>query len=396
MGVVSEVIACFSRKRIFGYRFVAYASMAIGVLGFLVWGHHMFVSSQSVYAGMVFSILSFLVSVPSAIKVFNWTATLHRGSIWFQTPLLYVLGFIGLFTIGGLTGLFLAALAVDVHLTDTYFVIAHFHYIMVGGMVMAYLGGMHFWWPKISGRLYPEGLAKLSALFIFAGFNLTFFPQFLLGYLGMPRRYHTYAPEFHMLNVLSTAGASILAVGYLLPFSYLFWSLRYGKKAGPNPWQATGLEWTTASPPPKHNFTELPIVTEDPYQYDARGGGNRCPRGGGPCRALSPRSCCRSSRRRAAAPRRDARGCGSFSRRRCSSLAGCFSATRRTAWLYPQAFREASEHTLVAIGSDQYRGAADQQLRHGAWRCAARSWASAGASRCCSWSPPRSAWSSSG
>lgn len=268
MGVISEIIACFARKPVFGYRFVAYSSIAIAVLGFVVWGHHMFVSSQSIYAGMIFSILSFLVSIPSAIKVFNWTATLYRGSIWFQTPFLYALGFLGLFTVGGLTGLFLAALAVDVHLTDTYFVIAHFHYIMVGGMVMAYLGGIHFWWPKISGKMYPEFLAKLSALFIFAGFNLTFFPQFILGYLGMPRRYHAYAPEFQVLNVLSTAGASILAVGYALPLVYLLWSLRYGRAAGRNPWLATGLEWTTDSPPPKHNFTVLPVVTEPPYVYD--------------------------------------------------------------------------------------------------------------------------------
>jgi cytochrome c oxidase subunit 1 len=269
MGVISEIIACFSRKRIFGYRFVAYASMAIAVIGFLVWGHHMFVSSQSVYAGMIFSILSFLVSVPSAIKVFNWTATLYRGSIWLRVPLLYALGFLGLFTIGGLTGLFLAALAVDVHLTDTYFVIAHFHYIMVGGMVMAYLGGLHYWWPKISGRLYSEGLARFSALLIFAGFNLTFFPQFLLGYLGMPRRYHVYAPEFQMLNVLSSAGASILALGYILPLVYLLWSLRHGALAGDNPWRATGLEWKTPSPPPTSNFESTPIVTEEAYAYDA-------------------------------------------------------------------------------------------------------------------------------
>jgi cytochrome c oxidase subunit 1 len=268
MGVTSEIIACFARNRIFGYRFVAYASVAIAVLGFLVWGHHMFVSGQSIYAGMVFSILSFLVSIPSAIKVFNWTATLYKGSIWLQTPLLYALGFLGLFTIGGLTGLFLASLAVDVHLTDTYFVIAHFHYIMVGGMVMAYLGGLHFWWPKISGRMYPEFLAKLSALMIFAGFNLTFFPQFIVGVLGMPRRYHAYAPEFQVLNVLSSAGASILAVGYLLPLAYLLWSLRYGKRAPANPWSATGLEWTTPSPPPTHNFPVTPTVTEEPYAYD--------------------------------------------------------------------------------------------------------------------------------
>jgi cytochrome c oxidase subunit 1 len=269
MGVVSEIVPCFARRPIFGYHFVGYASIAIGVLGFLVWGHHMFVSSQSVYAGMIFSVLSFMVAIPSAIKVFNWTATLYKGSIRFQTPMLYALGFVGLFTIGGLTGLFLAALAVDVHVHDTYFVIAHFHYIMVGGAVMTYLGGLHFWWPKISGRLYPEGLAKFSAVTIFAGFNLTFFPQFILGYLGMPRRYHVYAPEFQVLNVLSTAGASVLALGYLLPLAYLLWSLRYGKKAGPNPWKATGLEWTTASPPPRDNFETTPIVTVGPYRYDA-------------------------------------------------------------------------------------------------------------------------------
>ncbi len=219
---------------------------------------------------MIFSILSFMVAIPSAIKVFNWTATLYKGSISFQTPMLYALGFIGLFTIGGLTGLFLASLAVDVHVHDTYFIIAHFHYIMVGGMVLAYLGGLHFWWPKISGRMYPEGLAKFSALTIFAGFNPTFFPQFILGYLGMPRRYHVYAPEFQVLNVMSTAGASILALGYLLPLAYLLWSWKYGKVAGPNPWRATGLEWTTSSPPPKDNFQTTPIVTDAPYDYDPR------------------------------------------------------------------------------------------------------------------------------
>jgi len=188
MGVISELVTCFSRKRIFGYEFVAFASLAIAVLGFLVWGHHMFVSGQSPYAGMIFSFLSFLVAIPSAVKVFNWTATLYKGSISFDAPMLYALGFIGLFTVGGLTGLFLATLAVDVHVTDTYFVVAHFHYIMVGGMVMAYLGGIHFWWPKISGKLYPETWARFAALVVFVGFNLTFFPQFILGYLGMPRR----------------------------------------------------------------------------------------------------------------------------------------------------------------------------------------------------------------
>jgi cytochrome c oxidase subunit 1 len=267
MGIVSELIACFSRRPIFGYKFVAFSSLAIAIIGFLVWGHHMFVSGQSVYASMVFSILSFLVAIPSAIKVFNWTATLYKGSVSFQTPMLYALGFIGLFTLGGLTGLFLASLAVDVHVTDTYFVIAHFHYIMVGGMVMAYLGGIHYWWPKISGRMYSEWWGRLSAMIIFVGFNLTFFPQFILGYLGMPRRYWAYPPEFQALNVLSTAGASILAVGYLLPLIYLLLSLRYGQRAGPNPWDATGLEWQTTSPPPPENFEVTPRVTEGPYQY---------------------------------------------------------------------------------------------------------------------------------
>jgi cytochrome c oxidase subunit 1 len=267
MGVVSELITCFSRKKIFGYNYVAYATLGIAFLGFLVWGHHMFVAGISLYAAMTFSILSYLVAIPSAIKVFNWTATLYRGSISLQTPMLYALGFIGLFTIGGLTGLFLAALGLDIHVHDTYFIIAHFHYIMVGGMVMAYFGGLHYWWPKISGRMYPEGWAKLAALTIFVGFNLTFFPQFILGYLGMPRRYHAYAPEFQVLNVMSTAGASILGIGYLLPLIYLVWSLRYGPHATANPWKATGLEWTTASPPPRENFEVTPVVTEEPYNY---------------------------------------------------------------------------------------------------------------------------------
>jgi cytochrome c oxidase subunit 1 len=267
MGIISEIVSVYSRKKVFGYKFVAFSSVAIAVLGFLVWGHHMFVSSQSVYASLVFSFLSFLVAVPSAIKVFNWTATLYKGSISYDTPMLYAFGFIGLFTIGGLTGTFLATLGFDVHVTDTYFVVAHFHYIMVGGTMMAYLGGLHYWWPKITGRMYHEGWAKLSALVVFLGFNLTFFPQFIMGYLGMPRRYHAYPPEFQIYHVLSTAGASVLAVGYLIPAVYFVWAMRYGKPAPDNPWGATGLEWQTTSPPPAENFEITPVVTHEAYDY---------------------------------------------------------------------------------------------------------------------------------
>jgi cytochrome c oxidase subunit 1 len=269
MGVVSEIITCFSRKGVFGYTFIAMSSIAIALLGFLVWGHHMFVSSQSVYAALIFSVLSFAVAVPSAVKVFNWTATLYRGSVSFEAPMLYALGFIGLFTIGGLTGLFLASLGLDVHVHDTYFVIAHFHYIMVGGALMGYLGGLHYWWPKITGRMYPETWARMAALIVFIGFNLTFFPQFILGYLGMPRRYHVYPDEFQVLNVMSTAGASILGIGYLLPLCYLIWSLRYAPRAAANPWHAWGLEWTTPSPPPTDNFPETPVVTGEAYTYES-------------------------------------------------------------------------------------------------------------------------------
>ena len=268
-GVISDVIACFCRKRVFGYSFVAFSSLAIAVLGFLVWGHHMFTTGQSLYAGMVFSFITFLIAVPTAVKIFNWTATMYRGSVSLESPMLYALGFIGLFLIGGLTGLFLSTLGTDIHLHDTYFIVAHFHYVMVGGMVMAFMSGLHFWWPKITGRMYSEGWGKTGAVLIFAGFNFTFFPQFVLGYLGMPRRYHVYPDEWQILHVMSTAGASVLAVGYAVMMIALVWSLFRGPRSGANPWKAKGLEWELlASPPPAHNFEKTPVVTSEAYAYE--------------------------------------------------------------------------------------------------------------------------------
>jgi cytochrome c oxidase subunit 1 len=272
MGVVSELITNFSRKKIFGYEFVAFSSVAIGVFGFLVWGHHLFVSGQSVYASMVFSFMSMVVAIPSAVKVFNWTATLYKGSISYDTPMLYGLFFIGLFLLGGLTGLFVAALGIDVHVTDTYFIIAHFHYIMVGGSVSAFIGGLYYWFPKMFGRMYSEFWGKVAAMIIFIGFNLTFFPQLILGFLGMPRRYAAYPPEFQVLNIFSTLGASILAVGVIISMANLAHSLFRGKIAGDNPWLLPGLEWRTSSPPPKYNFDETPVVTWDAYDFTEKNG----------------------------------------------------------------------------------------------------------------------------
>jgi cytochrome c oxidase subunit 1 len=267
MGVVSEIITCFSRKNVFGYKAVAWSSVGIAIVGFLVWAHHMFVAGISYYSAMVFSFLTMLVAVPSAIKVFNWTSTLYKGSITFQAPMLFTLAFLVLFTVGGVTGIFLGILGTDIHLHDTYFVVAHFHFVMVGGMVLAYLAGLHYWWPKMTGRMYSDFWSKASATVIFVGFFFTFVPQFVLGYHGMPRRYPNYPGEFQVYNVLSTAGASILGFGYALPAVYLTLSLFFGPKATANPWSATGLEWQTPSPPSVHNFDTPPVVVCGPYEY---------------------------------------------------------------------------------------------------------------------------------
>ena len=266
MGVISEIVPVFSRKHIFGYDFIAMSSIAIAMFSFFVWGHHMFVSGQSTLVATIFSLLTYSVSIPSAVKVFNWLATLRGGSISLRTPMLYALAFICLFGLGGLTGLFLGALAANVHLHGTYFIVAHFHYVMMGSALVAMLGGIHYWWPKITGRLYSERWGQLAFVFVFIGFNLTFFPQFLMGTHGMPRRYYNYPPEFQLLNQMSTVGSYLLAVGFVIMAVYLLHSVFAGRPAPANPWGGATLEWRCASPPPTHNFDSPPPVG-DPYDY---------------------------------------------------------------------------------------------------------------------------------
>ena len=267
MGVISEVIPVFSRKHIFGYTFIAYSSIAIASISFLVWGHHMFVSGQSSLGSTIFSFLTFLVAIPSAVKVFNWTATMYKGAIRLTTPMLYALSFLVLFGIGGLTGLFLGALAVDVHLHDTYFIVAHFHYVMFGGTLIAFLAGLHYWWPKIFGRMYSERSAQLACALIFVGFNVTFFTQFVMGSRGMPRRYYNYLPEFTTYHQISTLGSFVMGIGFLLIAAYLLRSLWAGRPAPANPWGSATLEWQTPSPPPHDNFATTPVAG-DPYAVD--------------------------------------------------------------------------------------------------------------------------------
>ncbi len=271
MGVISEVIAVFSRKKIFGYEAIAYSSLGIAFVGFLSWGHHMFVSGQSPTANFLFSFLTMLIAIPTAIKVFNWTATMYRGSISLDTPMLYALAFIFLFTIGGLTGLFLASLSTNVYLTDTYFVVAHFHYVMVGGNIMAFFAGLHYWWPKMFGKQYSEKWGKVAWLLIFIGFNLTFFTQFILGKMGMPRRYYDYLPMYADGNFISTVGSWFIGSGVLIMLCYLLASLKNGAKAAANPWGGKTLEWEIPSPPTMHNFDEVPEITMGPYEYGVKG-----------------------------------------------------------------------------------------------------------------------------
>ena len=268
MGIISELVATFSQKKIFGYKAIAYSSLAIAFISFLVWGHHMFVSGQSQLASMIFSFLTFLVGIPSGIKVFNWLATMYKGKLRFDTPMLYNLSFLFLFTIGGLTGIFLGTLAVDVHLHDTYFVVAHFHYVMMGGTVMAFLGGIHFWWPKMWGRMFSKKWAFVSWILIFIGFNMTFFTQFILGARGMPRRYYTYLDQYQPLHAFSSYGSWVLGLGFVVMAVYLFHSIKHGPIAGNNPWGSLTFEWESTSPPPVANFDKDPVMVHGPYDYD--------------------------------------------------------------------------------------------------------------------------------
>ena len=268
MGIISELISVHAHRHIFGYKFIALSSIAIAIFSFLVWGHHMFISGQSPLLNTLFSLISFSVAIPSAVKVFNWMSTLYKGNIVLNTPMLYALAFLVLFTIGGLTGIHLATLNTDVHLHDTYFVVAHFHYVMMGSALIGMIGGLHHWWPKITGRMYNENLGRIGCIIVFIGFNVTFFTQFFLGSQGMPRRYYDYQPEYQIYHVISTIGSYIMASGFLLTAYYLLASLFGGRLAPANPWGGRSLEWQCASPPPFDNFATQPRVG-DCYDFSA-------------------------------------------------------------------------------------------------------------------------------
>jgi cytochrome c oxidase subunit 1 len=271
MGVISEIIPVFARKPVFGYWAIAASSIAIAAAGSLVWGHHMFVSGMSDTAIMVFSLLTFIVAIPSAVKVFNWVATLYKGSISLAPPMLFALSFVFLFSIGGLTGLILGSAATDVHVHDTHFVVGHFHYVMFGGTGFAFFAALHFWLPKVYGRMYNHRVAALAWALLFAGFNLLYFPMMLVGLKGMPRRYFDYLPEFQRLNRLATIGSWVVALGLIVLFVNLLRGLSRGPLAGTNPWQAATLEWLVSSPPPEENFETLPVVTHGPYDLQKAG-----------------------------------------------------------------------------------------------------------------------------
>ena len=266
-GIISELVAVHSQRDIFGYKGIAFSSLSIAIVGSLVWGHHMFTSGQSIYASVLFSFLTFFIAVPTAIKVFSWVATMYKGHVRFTPPMMYVLSFLSLFLIGGLTGVVLGALSIDVHLHDTYFVVAHFHYVMMGGAIISYIGGLHHWWPKMFGRMYPQKLANVTSVLVFVAFNLTFFPMFIVGSRGMPRRYYEYIASYETLNQIATVGAITLGVSLFITLGYLVWGAFWGQPASKNPWNAMSLEWKTESPPIEHNFHVQLTVSGGPYDY---------------------------------------------------------------------------------------------------------------------------------
>jgi len=270
MAIISEIIPTFSRKTIFGYRAIAYSSVSLALLSFIVWGHHLFVAGESDLANVVFSALTFLVAIPSGVKMFNWLTTMYKGNISFETPMLYAMSFLFLFAIGGLTGIFFSTLAVDIHLTDTYFVVAHFHYVMMGGTVIAFLGGLHYWWPKMTGRMYSEKWGRIATALVFIGFNMTFGSQFIMGGQGMPRRYFNYLDQFQPIHAFSTYGSWVLGSGLFMTAIYLLASLKTGPLAPDNPWGGTTMEWESSSPPVVHNFEEQPVFEHEPYDYRHR------------------------------------------------------------------------------------------------------------------------------